>query len=97
MKTNFLFGSIDLFCASVGNNTIFQSQRGLQEKLPDGKKAIADSANSKAPKAYTENPLDNKIVKVLKRRARACHEIFNKRIKDFKILSTQFWSTKGSP
>jgi hypothetical protein len=85
------------FRASVGDNTIFESQGGLQEKLPDGKKAIADSAYSKALKASTENPLDDKIVKVLKRRARARHEIFNKRIKDFKILSTRFRSTKGSP
>jgi hypothetical protein len=48
--------------------TLFESQGGLQEKLPDGKKAIADSAYSKAPKASTENLLDDKIVKVLKRR-----------------------------
>jgi hypothetical protein len=88
------------FRASVGDNTIFESQGGMQEKLPDGKKAIANSAYPKAPKASTENPLDDKIVKVLRRRARAHHEIFNKRIKDFKILSTRFRSTrstKGSP
>jgi hypothetical protein len=85
------------FCASVGDNTIFESQGCLQEKLPDGKKAIAESVYSKAPKASTGNLLDDKIVKVLKRRARACHEIFNKRVNDFKILSTWFWSTKGSP
>lgn len=85
------------FRASVNDITIFESPSGLQEKLPTGKKAIADNAYSSAPKASTKNPLDDKTVKVLKKRARARHEIFNKRIKDFKILSTRFRSTKGSP
>jgi len=84
------------FKASVHDLAIFQDPGGLEEKIPNGKRVIADNAYSASAVTSTKNPLDSRAVKQLKKRARARHEIFNKRIKDFKILSDRFRSTRGS-
>jgi hypothetical protein len=84
------------FKASVHDLTMFQAPGGLEEKIPQGKRVIPDNAYSSSAVTSTKNPLDSTKVKQLKKRARARHEIFNKGIKDFKILSDRFCSTRGS-
>jgi hypothetical protein len=78
------------FDASVGDLTIFQEE-GLMEKVPPGKRGIADSAYSfeKGVISY-RNPNDEKEVKKFKARALARHESFNNRIKMFACLENRF-------
>jgi hypothetical protein len=66
---------------------------GLQAHLvAQGKQAIADSGYSgvRGGGVSTPNRLDTAEVKEFKRRARARHENFNGRIKNFGILSQTF-------
>jgi hypothetical protein len=66
---------------------------GLQAHLvAQGKQAIADSGYSgvRGGGVSTPNQLDTAEVKEFKRRARARHENFNGRIKNFGILSQTF-------
>lgn len=79
------------FRASVHDKTMFR-RHGLADKIPDGKKVIAD-------RGYTGEPVhklsircehDSKELRRFKRRVRARHENFNARLKSFNILSECF-------
>ena len=69
--------------------TRFQEPNGLKSKIPAGKKVIADEIY-KDPVCSLRNRLDTPEVKKLKRRARARHENFNGRLKNFKVLAERF-------
>jgi hypothetical protein len=74
----------------------FRKPNGLKEKIPEGKRIIADQGYKAERMLSTRNPLDSDAVKELKRRAKARHEVFNGQLKKFKILSERFRCTKGA-
>jgi hypothetical protein len=76
-----------------GNKGQTENQNCLYYKIPDGKKAIGDGGYKGEPSkiSYTRE-LDPSDVKKWKGRVKARHETFNKRIKDFRILSEVFRS-----
>lgn len=64
---------------------------GLREKIPLGMKCIADKGyRGEKQLISTPNALDVAEVKELKRRARARHESFNGRLKNFRCLDERF-------
>jgi hypothetical protein len=65
---------------------------GLKEKIPLGMKCIADNGyrGEKQLISTPANSLDAAGVKELKRRARARHESFNGRLKNFRCLDVRF-------
>jgi DDE superfamily endonuclease len=67
----------------------FRAPNGLKSKIPAEKKVIADRAY-KDPTCTIRNPIDTPEVKKFKRRARACHESLNSRLKNFKVLAERF-------
>ena len=68
---------------------------GLKDAVPDGKRLIADQGYVGEPGiCSTRNPLDTAAVKELKKRAKARHETFNKRLKSWDILSSRFRCTR---
>ena len=70
---------------------VYQMPGGLKEKIPAGKKVIADSAYRKSKDVVTtRNPRDDPDVRRLKTRARMRHEGFNGRLKTFKSISGKF-------
>jgi hypothetical protein len=69
------------------------NQDCLLYRIPAGKKAIGDKGYRGEPtKVSITRELDRKDVKHWKGRVKARHETFNKRIKDFSILSQEFRS-----
>ena len=77
--------------ASTHDITIFRQKDGLKSKIPTGKRAIGDSGYKGEPETVSvRNSLDSYAVKKFKSRARARHENFNGRIKNFKILDERF-------
>jgi hypothetical protein len=61
------------------------------DKIPPGKKVIADKGCRGEPHILsTPNLHDSRTVKIYKNRARARHESYNKRLKDFKMLKEQY-------
>jgi len=81
--------------AGTSDYDIFAEAQGLREKIPAGKKGIADRGyrtelNKADVKLGIRNRLDTAEVKAFKRRVRARHENFNARIKNFAILSHKF-------
>lgn len=79
------------FQASKSDVEIFKS--ALKEKIPDGKKVIADKGYNGVPeKISTVNDLDDKAVKIFKGRVRSRHETLFKNAKDYKILDQRFRS-----
>ena len=77
--------------ASVHDLTAFRQE--LINKVPQGKLIIADSAytgKTEQEKAIlaVPNPLDSKEVRQFKDDARARHENFNQKLKEYKCLST---------
>lgn len=67
---------------------------GIKDKIPAGMKGIADNGYRGEPNVLsTPNQLDSKELKLFKQRARAHHETFNGRIKNFKCLDTRFRHT----
>lgn len=68
----------------------FARPGGLRSKIPDGKKAIADSGYRKGgdPKVATPNSFDHPLLREFKARARMRQESFNERIKRFDCLNT---------
>lgn len=78
------------FKASVHDKTIYNKPNGLKSRMPAGKKGIADRGYRNEPTLATRNELDSAAVKAFKRRARARHETFNGRIKNFKALAERF-------
>ena len=77
------------FPASVKDDVIFKS--ALMGKLPYGKKVIADHGY-KGLEDYISrhSSLDSDAVRCFKKQALARQESFNKRLKDFGILSSRF-------
>jgi len=75
--------------AATHDLTIFRVPNGLKSKIPAGKKVIADSSY-KDQVCSIRNSQDTPEVKKFKRRARARHENFNGRLKNFKVLATKF-------
>ena len=68
---------------------------GLKDAVPIGKRLIADQGYVGEPGiCSTRNPLDTAAVKELKKRAKARHETFNKRLKSWDILSHRFRCTR---
>ena len=66
-----------------GDLVNFKAPNGLKRKVPAGKKVIADRMY-KDPVCSIRNPQDTPEVRKFKRRARARHESFNGRLKNFK-------------
>lgn len=78
------------FPAGNSDINIFR-KGGLKEKLPCGKKAIGDRGyRGEKEKISTPNSMDDEELKKFKRRARARHESFNSRIKNFSCLRERF-------
>ena len=70
---------------------IFRKEDGLKAMIPVGKKAIGDRGyRGEQGKVSIRNPHDSAEVKAFKKRARARHETFNGRIKNFKVLEERF-------
>ena len=63
---------------------------GLHDKIPVGKKAIADKIYSGIEKVALHNSLDEEWVRNIKARARARQESINARLKSFGILRQRF-------
>jgi hypothetical protein len=85
------------FLAATNDLDVFRMPGGLKSKIPKGKRVIADQGYVGEPEiCAVRNPLDTKEVKELKKRAKARHEVFNGRLKDFAILSQRFRSTRDS-
>jgi len=72
-----------------GNLVNFKAPNGLKSKVPAGKKVIVYRMY-KDPVCSIRNPQDTPEVRKFKRRARARHESFNGRLKNFKVLSEKF-------
>jgi hypothetical protein len=59
--------------------------------MTQGKRAIGDGGYTGEPNHIAvRNKLDTPEVMDFKKRARACHETFNERIKAFNVLDTRF-------
>jgi hypothetical protein len=78
------------FRAGKGDLDTFQNH-GLKDKIPAGKKAIADKGYiGESEKVSFANSHDSDEIRNFKGRARARHEGFNGRIKNFKCLDERF-------
>jgi len=78
---------------SVHDLTAMRQER--INKIPIGKRVICDKGyisfkNNEHNKLAFPNPLDSAAVKEFKKNARARHETFNKRLKDYKCLKEKF-------
>jgi DDE superfamily endonuclease len=72
---------------------IFQKDEGLKNKIPAGKRLIADNGyHGEDAIISAPNRLDNVETKEFKSRARARHETLNGRIKSHKITDSRFRS-----
>lgn len=78
------------FHAGLSDLHIFRREGGLKEKIPPGKKVIADKIYQPEPMVSTTNPFDSPEVKRFKNRVRARQESLNKKAKDCNILETPF-------
>ena len=70
--------------------------RGLRQRIPQGKKFVGDSAYGSREDAHIgtwRRDEDPEHLRLFKRRALARHEAFNGRMKRFKTLSTVFRSS----
>jgi hypothetical protein len=75
--------------ASKHDITVFRSE--LKNKIPSGKRAIGDNGYRGEPNVVsTPSSRDPRELRRFKSRARARHESFNGRIKNFKCLSERF-------
>lgn len=75
--------------AAMHDMTMFNSQEGAGSKLPVGALAVTDRLYS-GDQVAIQNEFDPPEVKQFKKRARARHESFNGRIKNFSILDVRF-------
>jgi DDE superfamily endonuclease len=79
----------------AGQNDIgvFRKPEGVSDRIPAGKKLIGDKGYRGEPdKISTPSPHDALDAAEYKKRARARHETFNKRIKSFGMLKQTFRS-----
>jgi hypothetical protein len=76
----------------AGQNDLqsFQKPGRLKGRIPTGKRVVGDKGYKDELQISTRNPLDTPAIKALKKRAKARHEMFNGRIKSFKILDECF-------
>jgi DDE superfamily endonuclease len=66
-------------------------ERGLKQMIPQGKRITGDRGYRGEPELIsTPNPHDPPELGKFKARAQACHESFNKHLKDFACLSERF-------
>ena len=80
------------FKAGTSDKTIFQDH-GLMDKIPVGKRVVADKGYRALPEVVSyPNSLDKEAVREFKEQALARHEIFNSRLKRYKILTNRFRS-----
>jgi hypothetical protein len=73
--------------------TIFRAANGLKEMIPQGKRVIADNGYTSTQEQgilSTPNSHDIREVRKFKSRARARHESFNGKVKNFRCLAEQF-------
>jgi DDE superfamily endonuclease len=73
--------------------TIFRKPNGLKERMPVGKRGIADNGYVGEEMLSTDNDLDSEDVKRFKKRAKARQETLNARCKIFGVLSERFRHT----
>jgi DDE superfamily endonuclease len=78
------------FKAGETDCVIFQKPDGLKSKIQGNNLLIGDKGYSGEPTVSTPNRFDTEQVKNFKKRARARHEDFNGRIKNFAVLSKRF-------
>lgn len=79
------------FPAGESDITVFRKPDGLKEKIPPGKKVVADKGyRGETGKISVPNKHDSLITSAYKTRARARHETFNQRIKSFKMMQEDF-------
>jgi hypothetical protein len=81
------------FKASQHDLTIFRTANGLKEMIPEGRRVIADNGYASSQERNTistPNSHDPRDVRKFKSRARARHESFNAKIKNFRSLAEQF-------
>ena len=71
-----------------GDRAIFL--KGLNDKIPDGKRGIADKIYTGLAKIALHNSLDTKEVREFKARARARQESINSRLKSFGCMKQRF-------
>jgi hypothetical protein len=75
----------------AGKHDITVFREGLKDKIPAGMKGVADNGyRGEKFVLSTSNRLDSKDVRDFKRRARARHESFNGRLKNFQCLEARF-------
>jgi len=81
------------FPAGTSDLDVFRA--GLKDKIPNGKRLIADQGYIAEPEICSlRNPLDTEAVKELKRRGKARHETFNRRLKAWEVLNQRFRCTR---
>ncbi len=78
------------FPAGYTDLRVFRLPDGLKGKIPEGKLVIADNGYKGEPTIRIPNRADSEIVKTFKRRVKARHESFNRLLKEYHILSTDF-------
>jgi DDE superfamily endonuclease len=77
---------------------VFRKLDGIMDMIPPGRFIIGDRGyNGEPEKISTPNDHDSMIALNLKNRARARHETFNARLKEFKILDLPFRHLNFSP
>lgn len=75
----------------AGQNDITVYRKALKAKIPDGKKVIGDRGyRGEKATIRLPNSHNTKKVRQFMGRARARHESFNSRIKNFAVLSERF-------
>lgn len=78
------------FKASRHDITIFR-RAGLKDMIPPGHRVIADNGyKGEAIVVSTPNSHEPSVLRKFKSRARARHESFNGRLKNFRILDERF-------
>lgn len=77
------------FRAGENDISVFRN-KGLSDMLPDDKRAIGDRGYRGDPRLSTPSSHDAKELRLFKSRARARHESFNGRIKNFKVMEEKF-------
>ena len=79
------------FPAGQNDLAIYRKPNGLKTKIPPGKLVVGDEGYmGEDEQVSTRNPFDSPELRNFKRRAKARHETFNGRIKNFKILDERF-------
>lgn len=78
------------FKAGETDLVIFRKPNGLKDHIPDQNLVIGDKGYAGEEVVSTPNRYDAEVVALFKKRARARHEGFNCRIKNFAVLSERY-------